>query len=97
MSEEQQHGQELAERVYDPPEEFAKNANIQDPEIWDKAAEDYEGFWESWARELHWFKEWDQVHKWDPPFTQGSSAARSTRPTTASTTRSSRARATRRR
>jgi acetyl-CoA synthetase len=70
MSEEQQNGQELAEQVYEPPEEFAKNANIQDPEIWDKAAEDYEGFWESWAKELHWFKEWDQVHNWDPPFTQ---------------------------
>jgi acetyl-CoA synthetase len=70
MSEEQQNDQDLAEQVYEPPEEFAKNANIQDPEIWDKAAEDYEGFWESWAKELHWFKEWDQVHNWDPPFTQ---------------------------
>ena len=45
MSEEQQNDQDLAEQVYEPPEEFAKNANIQDPEIWDKAAEDYEGFW----------------------------------------------------
>ncbi|HVF02590.1 MAG TPA: acetyl-coenzyme A synthetase N-terminal domain-containing protein, partial [Rubrobacteraceae bacterium] len=68
MSEEQQNDQDLAEQVYEPPEEFAKNANIQDPEIWDKVAEDYEGFWESWARELHWFEEWDQVHNWDPPF-----------------------------
>jgi acetyl-CoA synthetase len=68
MSEEQQNGQELAERVYEPPEEFAKNANIRDPEIWDKAAEDYEGFWEGWAKELHWFKEWDQVLEWEPPF-----------------------------
>jgi len=72
MSEEQngQSGEELAERVYDPPEEFAKNANCQDPEVWDKAAEDFEGFWESWAKELHWFKEWDQVLDWDPPFVQ---------------------------
>src|ERR687890_626183 len=71
MSEEQQGSQQdLAERVYDPPEEFAKNANIQDPEIWDKAAEDYEGFWESWAKELHWFQEWDQVLNWEPPFAQ---------------------------
>src|ERR687897_587995 len=71
MSEEQQGSQQdLAERVYDPPEEFAKNANIQDPEIWDKAAEDYEAFWESWAKELHWFQEWDQVLDWDPPFAQ---------------------------
>ena len=72
MSEEQngQSGEELAERVYDPPEEFAQNANCQDPEVWDKAAEDFEGFWESWAKELHWFKEWDQVLDWDPPFVQ---------------------------
>jgi acetyl-CoA synthetase len=72
MSEEQngQSGEELAERVYDPPDEFAKNANCQDPEVWDKAAEDFEGFWESWAKELHWFKEWDQVLDWDPPFVQ---------------------------
>ncbi len=70
MSEEQQNDQDLAQQVYEPPEEFAKNANIQDPEIWDKVAEDYEGFWEGWARELHWFQEWDQVHNWDPPFTQ---------------------------
>src|ERR687889_728029 len=71
MSEEQQGSQQdLAERVYDPPEEFAKNANIQDPEIWDKAAEDYEAFWESWAKEWHWFQEWDQVWNWDPPFVQ---------------------------
>jgi acetyl-CoA synthetase len=72
MSEEQngQSGEEFAERVYDPPEEFAQNANCQDPEVWDKAAEDFEGFWESWAKELHWFKEWDQVLDWDPPFVQ---------------------------
>src|SRR3712207_5558501 len=75
MSEEQQNGQQNGgedpgSQVYSPPEEFAKNANIQDPEIWKKAAEDREGFWESWARELHWFEEWDQVCNWDPPFVQ---------------------------
>src|SRR4051812_13208535 len=70
MSDEQQNGQDPGEQTYPPPEEFAKNANIQDPEIWKKAAEDREGFWESWARELHWFKEWDQVLNWDPPFVQ---------------------------
>ena len=56
MSEEQQNGQQqgedLAEHVYDPPEEFASQANIQDPDIWDKAAEDYEGFWEQQAEAL---------------------------------------------
>ncbi|MDQ3833511.1 MAG: acetate--CoA ligase [Actinomycetota bacterium] len=74
MSEEEQQqgggGEDLSERTYEPPEEFAKQANCQDPEVWDKAAEDYEGFWESWAKELHWFKEWERVLDWDPPFAQ---------------------------
>jgi len=70
VSEEQQNGQDPGEQTYSPPEEFKKNANIQDPEIWKKAAEDREGFWEGWAKELHWFKEWDQVMNWDPPFVQ---------------------------
>ena len=71
MSEEQQNGgEDPGSQVYSPPEEFAKNANIQDPEIWQKAAEDREGYWEGWARELHWFEEWDQVCDWDPPFVQ---------------------------
>jgi acetyl-CoA synthetase len=70
VSEEQQNGQGSGVETYSPPEDFAKNANIQDPEIWQKANEDRESFWESWARELHWFKEWDQVCNWDPPFVQ---------------------------
>ena len=68
MSEEEQGARE--QEWVAPPEEFAKNANIQDPEIWQKANEDREGFWESWARELHWFQEWDQVCNWNPPFVQ---------------------------
>jgi Acetyl-coenzyme A synthetase N-terminus len=60
-------GEDLGSRTYPPPEEFAKNANVQDPEVWKKAAEDYESFWEGWAKELHWFKEWDQALDWNPP------------------------------
>ena len=71
MSEEHANGgKDLGSRTYPPPEEFAKNANIQDPEVCKKAAEDYESFWEGWAQELHWFKEWDQVLDWNPPFAQ---------------------------
>ena len=60
---EEQNGQE----AYSPPEEFAKNANIQDPEIRQKANQDREAFWEAWAEELHWFQKWDQVCDWNPP------------------------------
>ncbi len=54
-------------RTYKPPEEFASNANVNDPSVYDKAEEDYEGFWEGLARDLHWFKEWDQVLNWNEP------------------------------
>ncbi|MCA1737372.1 MAG: acetate--CoA ligase [Actinobacteria bacterium] len=69
MSKEQQNdGQEnLAERTYEPPEEFSRNAIVQDSSIYEKAKEDFEGFWAECARDLHWFKEWDQTVKWDPP------------------------------
>src|ERR671933_1668942 len=70
VSEEEQNGQGSGVETYSPPEDFANNANIQDPEIWQKANEDREAFWESWARELHWFQEWDQVCNWDPPHVQ---------------------------
>src|SRR5215213_5944798 len=69
MSEEQ-NGQGSGVETYSPPEDFAKNANIQDPEICQKANEDREAFWESWARELHWFQEWDQACNWEPPHVQ---------------------------
>ena len=76
--ERQQHQQadlDPGERRYPPPSDFAQNANIQDPQIWQKAADDPEGFWESWAEQLHWFQKWDQVMDWDPPhvkwFTNG--------------------------
>ncbi len=57
-------------RTYDPPEEFVRQANVKDASVYDEAEKDYEGFWEERARQLHWFKEWDQVLKWDPPEAQ---------------------------
>jgi acetyl-CoA synthetase len=70
MSEAQRNDEDLASRTYEPPEEFASQANINDPAIYEKAKDDYEGFWAERARELHWFKEWDQVLRWEPPFVQ---------------------------
>ena len=54
-------------RTYEPPEEFASQANVNDASVYEEAEQDYEGFWAERARELHWFKEWDQVLDWDPP------------------------------
>ena len=62
--------EETEVRTYEPPEEFARNANINDPSVYEEAEKDYEGFWEDKARDLHWFKEWDQVLNWDPPEAQ---------------------------
>ena len=50
-------------RTYEPPEDFASKANVNDTSVYEKAEEDFEGFWEGFARELHWFEEWDQVLK----------------------------------
>ena len=58
------------DRTFPPPAEFAANANIHDPAVYQEANDDYEGFWSRWAEQLHWFKKWDQVLKWDPPFAQ---------------------------
>ena len=57
-------------QVYEPPEEFARQANVSDNSVYEEAGDDYEAFWAERARELHWFKEWDQVLNWDPPEAQ---------------------------
>jgi acetyl-CoA synthetase len=46
-------------RVIYPPEDFVKNANVRDPAIYSRTAEDWKGFWEDFARELHWYEPWD--------------------------------------
>ena len=58
------------DRHFPPPPEFAKLANIQDPDIYEKAETDFEGFWANWAEELSWFRKWEQVLRWEPPFAQ---------------------------
>lgn len=54
-------------RRFPPSEDFRKNAVIQDPEIWDKAAADPEAYWAEWAKELDWFEPWEKVLEWTPP------------------------------
>ncbi len=56
-------------KIYPPPEEFKKNANINDPGIYKYAEENYEEFWAERAEKLDWFQKWDRVLDWDnPPF-----------------------------
>ena len=39
-------------------------------EMHDRALKEPESFWAEQARQLDWFKTWDSVLKWDPPFAQ---------------------------
>jgi acetyl-CoA synthetase len=59
------------ERVFPPPQSFAEHAHIKSADELEKlraeAAADPEAFWARMAEELHWFKKWDTVLKWQPP------------------------------
>lgn len=37
-------------------------------DFYEESLKDVEGFWEREARKLPWFKSWDRVLEWDPPF-----------------------------
>jgi acetyl-CoA synthetase len=55
-------------REFPPSEEFRRNANVNDPGIWDKAAKDREEFWAGWAGQLDWHSKWDRILEWDAPY-----------------------------
>ncbi len=62
------------DRVFPPPAEFAAKAHIKSMEELEalraEASADPEEFWARMAEELHWFKKWDTVLKWEPPHAQ---------------------------
>ncbi|MDR7438235.1 MAG: acetate--CoA ligase [Armatimonadota bacterium] len=58
----------LEERRISPPEAFRRQANVQDPAVYARAEADPEGFWAEVARELHWFRPWERVLEWEPPY-----------------------------
>ncbi len=62
------------ERVFSPPASFAEKAHIKSlaeiDQIRAEAEADPESFWARMAEEIHWFKRWDTVLKWDPPHAQ---------------------------
>jgi acetyl-CoA synthetase len=66
---EQQLGALLEQERFEPPEEFAEQAVVTDPGIFERADQDPEGFWSEQADALHWDERWDQVLDWsNPPF-----------------------------
>src|SRR5689334_19006018 len=59
----------LDKERFAPPEGFRDQAVVSDDSIYQRAEEDYEGFWAEQAEALHWAKKWDRVLDWDnPPF-----------------------------
>ena len=62
------------DRVFPPPPEFSAQAHIKsEAELDSLRAEAHanpEAFWARMAEELHWFKKWDTVLKWNPPHSE---------------------------
>ena len=59
-------------RVFPPSADFQRSAAIGSMEEYRRLAkearEDPEGFWARMAEQLDWFKKWDTVLEWNPPF-----------------------------
>jgi acetyl-CoA synthetase len=60
------------DRVFEPRQEFSAQAHIKNLQAYEtlykQAEDDPEAFWASMAKELDWFKPWDKVLEWTPPF-----------------------------
>ncbi len=57
----------MAEQIA-PSKEFAAQANINDPNVYEEAAADPQGWWARQAGELlTWTKPWETVCEWNPP------------------------------
>ena len=53
-------------RKFKPSKEFKKNA-IAKKKVYEEG-KNSEAFWEKIAGELHWFKKWDKILEWNPPW-----------------------------
>jgi acetyl-CoA synthetase len=56
------------DRTFPPPPEFAAQANERDPGVYARADADPEAYWAEWAERLDWFRRWDRVLEWNPPY-----------------------------
>jgi acetyl-CoA synthetase len=57
------------DRTFPPPPEFAAQALVTGPELWQEAEKDVEAFWARQAEELLvWQQRWDTVLEWDLPY-----------------------------
>jgi acetyl-CoA synthetase len=51
----------LDQETFDPPPEFAAQALLRDPAIYEEAEADPAGWWAKQAEDLDWFERWDTV------------------------------------
>ena len=58
----------LEERRFEPPASFRERAVVSDDSLYKKAEKDIEGFWAEQAETVHWFRKWDRVRQWEPPW-----------------------------
>ncbi len=54
-------------RKFPPPEEFRRRAHVRDESVYEKG-KNLEAFWAEQAESLEWFKRWDRVLEWNPPW-----------------------------
>jgi acetyl-CoA synthetase len=56
------------QRTFPPSAEFVARSSIKDRSLYERADADVEAFWASEAESLSWYRKWDTVLEWDPPF-----------------------------
>lgn len=57
-------------RVFHPSSSFKERANVQTDALHRQADSSLEKFWGDCAKELDWFKPWEKVLEWKPPFAE---------------------------
>ena len=55
------------DRRFPPTDAWTRQANVNDPSIYERAAADPEAFWAAFARELDWMEPWTRVLEWKSP------------------------------
>ena len=58
----------LEDRTFPPPESFKSQSLAAGTFLYDRANEDWQGFWAQQALALDWFDEWNEILEWDLPF-----------------------------
>jgi len=58
----------VEERRFPPSDEFRRRAFLRDPQLRERSWAEPERFWANAAHGLHWFRPWDKVLEWNPPY-----------------------------